>query len=132
MELEGTVDRGRIMKKISLLAAIFILLFATAAYADAKRGEEIYKSKSKGKCAICHKFGKKLVGPDLTGVTKRATEEWLKKWLADPKKVWTENDPYMMDLKKKMKKVKRKKPSHKTPPLTAEMIDDLIDFLKTK
>ena len=122
----------RVMKKISLLAALLIFLFVTAAHADAKRGEEIYNTKSKGKCAVCHKFGKKLVGPDLTGVTQRTTKEWLKKWLADPKKVWSENDPYMMELKKRLKKEKKKTPSHKAPKLTAEMIDDLIDFLKTK
>ena len=120
------------MKKVSLLAALFLFSMIAVAHADAKRGEEIYNTKSKGRCAVCHKFGKKLVGPDLTGVTGRATEKWIKKWLADPKKVWNENDPYMVDLKKRMKKMKRKKPSHKTPPLTADMIDDLIDFLKTK
>ena len=120
------------MNKILLLTALFIFSFITAAHADAKRGEEIFNTKSKGKCAVCHKFGKKVVGPDLTGVTKRTTEAWLKKWLADPKKVWNENDPYMMELKKKLKKEKKKKPSHKTRKLSAEMIDDLIDFLKTK
>jgi len=120
------------MKNISLLAALFLFSIVTAAHADAERGKEIYNTKSKGKCAVCHKFGKKVVGPDLTGVTKRATEKWLKKWLADPKKVWNENDPYVMELKKRLKKEKRKKPSHKTRELTAEMIDDLIDFLKTK
>ncbi|MFQ5432675.1 MAG: c-type cytochrome [Nitrospinota bacterium] len=120
------------MKNISLLTALFVFFLITAAHADAKKGEEIYNTKSLGKCSVCHKFGKKKVGPDLAGVTKRATEEWLNKWLANPKKVWNENDPYMMDLKKRMKKVKKKKPGHKTPPLTAEMINDLIDFLKTK
>ena len=120
------------MNKISLLAALFLFSTVTAAHADAERGKEIFNDKKKAKCAVCHKFGKKVVGPDLVGVTKRTTGEWIKKWLADPKKVWNENDPYMMVLKKKMKKLKKKKPTHKTPPLTAEMINDLVDFLKTK
>lgn len=120
------------MRYLSILIILFVTLSASFVYADAKRGEEIFNTKSKGKCAICHKFGKKAVGPDLTGVTQRTSIDWLKKWLADPKKVWTENDPYMAALKKKMKKEKRKKPSHKSPPLTGEQIDDLVDFLKTK
>ncbi|MEZ4224431.1 MAG: cytochrome D1 domain-containing protein [Polyangiaceae bacterium] len=37
------------------------------------------------KCVACHTVGQgDRTGPDLKGVTKRRTEEWLKKWLADP------------------------------------------------
>jgi cytochrome c2 len=120
------------MSKIPLFAALFAVLFTATVYADAKKGEEIFNAKSKGKCKVCHKFGKKLVGPDLTGITKGASIDWIKKWLADPKKVWNENDPYTLEMKKRLKREKKKKPGHKTPPLTDEMINDLVDFLKTK
>jgi len=120
------------MKKVLMLAAIIVMFSATASLADAERGKEIFNSKSKGKCAVCHKFGKKKVGPDLAGVMNRAPEEWVRKWLADPPAVWSGDDPYTLEMKKRIKKEKKKRTSHKTPKLSAQMIDDLIDYLKTK
>lgn len=40
------------------------------------------------KCLACHSIGQgKKLGPDLAGVTKRRTDEWLTKWLASPDKM---------------------------------------------
>jgi len=40
------------------------------------------------KCLACHSIGRgKKLGPDLLGVTKRRSDEWLRKWLATPEKM---------------------------------------------
>lgn len=38
----------------------------------------------KVRCLDCHHFGRRKVGPDLTGVTERRTHEWLMQWIDDP------------------------------------------------
>lgn len=40
------------------------------------------------KCLACHSIGQgKKLGPDLAGVTKRRSDEWLTKWLQAPEKM---------------------------------------------
>ena len=68
-------------RKLSTLLAVFIFLFSASTLqafeGDAKNGKKLFKSN----CASCHKLDKKLVGPALTGVTDKYSEEWLKKWI---------------------------------------------------
>lgn len=46
------------------------------------KGEKVFKDKG---CVACHSIGKgKIVGPDLSGVTKRREDEWIKKWIMYP------------------------------------------------
>ncbi|MEY2963205.1 MAG: hypothetical protein RL754_466 [Bacteroidota bacterium] len=66
------------------LSAVFafavLLLSASPAHAfegDAANGKKLFKSN----CASCHKLDKKLVGPALTGVTDKYSEEWLLQWI---------------------------------------------------
>ncbi len=45
-------------------------------------GKEIFQAKG---CGACHTIGGgRLVGPDLKGVTKRRSREWLEKWIVSP------------------------------------------------
>lgn len=68
-------------RKLSALFAVFIFLFSASTLhafeGDAKNGKKLFKSN----CASCHKLDKKLVGPALTGVTEKYSEEWLTKWI---------------------------------------------------
>ena len=70
-------NRGR----LSSLMAAFIFLFSvttvSAFEGDASNGKKLFKSN----CASCHKLDKKLVGPALTGVTDKYSEEWLLAWI---------------------------------------------------
>ena len=69
-----------------------LFLFPIAAYGERttpfsgnpQKGEAIYKERF---CQVCHSINGKggKVGPDLTQVTVRRSEEWLSKWLKDPK-----------------------------------------------
>ena len=55
-----------------------------AVFADAAKGEPVYKSHQ---CSMCHKVngsgGKK--GPDLSAVGTQRDAEWLAKYLVNPK-----------------------------------------------
>ena len=60
---------------ILLLAVLFTFTFQVSAQPD---GAQIYKAN----CTSCHTIGGgRLVGPDLEGVTKKRTADWLKKWI---------------------------------------------------
>src|SRR6056300_2022092 len=68
-------------RKLSTLLAVFIFLFSASTLqafeGDAKNGKKIFKQN----CASCHKLDKKLVGPALTGVTDKYSEDWLLQWI---------------------------------------------------
>jgi nitrite reductase (NO-forming) len=54
---------------------------ATPTDPDAVAGKLAFESK----CLACHTFGQgKKLGPDLAGVTKRRTDDWLTRWLKSP------------------------------------------------
>ena len=83
-------------------------LISTAAKADAKEMEHhnlpasatptdpeaaLGKLNFESKCVACHSVGQgRKLGPDMVGVTKRRTEEWLTRWLRSPDKM-LESDP---------------------------------------
>ena len=51
---------------------------------DAVQGKLAFESK----CLACHSVGGgKKLGPDVAGVTKRRTDEWLTRWLKAPEKM---------------------------------------------
>jgi len=124
-----------------VLAVVMVMAFAFASVAsagDAAKGKSIFNNKKK-KCKTCHTITKKKkVGPGLAGVSKRHSEEWMKKWLANPQKVWTENDAETAKMKawpvqygKKSRAGKKKTKMKLKPPLTEAEIGDLIAYLKT-
>ena len=56
---------------------------------DAVQGKLAFESK----CLACHSVGQgKKLGPDVAGVTKRRTDEWITRWLKSPEKM-LETDP---------------------------------------
>lgn len=44
-------------------------------------GEQVWTAKG---CAACHKFGEKLVGPDLKGVFGRRSTIWVERMISEP------------------------------------------------
>jgi cytochrome c551/c552 len=59
------------------------------AAALAVQGENIFKTKG---CTACHAYGKRLTGPDLKGVTRRRTSQWMEKQILHPE-IMTKEDP---------------------------------------
>ncbi len=75
---------------------------AAAAPASAREGGRIFVEK----CTACHTIGKgKLVGPDLSGVTTRREESWLKRQIQTPDRMIAEKDPVVMELLKESNNV---------------------------
>jgi nitrite reductase (NO-forming) len=57
---------------------------ATPTDPDAVAGKLAFESK----CLACHSVGQgKKLGPDLAGVTKRRSDDWLARWLKSPEKM---------------------------------------------
>jgi len=57
---------------------------ATPTEPDAVAGKLAFESK----CLACHTIGQgKKLGPDLAGVTKQRTNDWLTRWLKSPEKM---------------------------------------------
>jgi len=57
---------------------------ATPTEPDAVAGKLAFESK----CLACHTIGQgKKLGPDLAGVTKQRTDDWLTRWLKSPEKM---------------------------------------------
>lgn len=76
--------------KLSILnrPIILSLLMAFGFGASAQDGEKVFKAN----CSACHKMGMKLVGPDLTGVTERRSEEWLRSFVRNSQKMVADGD----------------------------------------
>lgn len=59
------------------------------AAALAVKGEALFKAKG---CTACHAYGKRLTGPDLKGVTRRRTAQWMEAQILHPE-VMIKQDP---------------------------------------
>lgn len=66
----------------------------STASADIQSGHEVWEARG---CGGCHKFGAKLVGPDLAGVTTRRTLPWIERMITDPEAM-TKRDPAAKEL----------------------------------
>lgn len=64
----------------------------------ADAGKKLFTAKT---CNACHTIGKgPLAAPDLDGVFDRRSQEWIRKWLHDPKAMLATDD-YAKALKEK-------------------------------
>ncbi len=98
-----TPIKHKTMKRNLLLSFGLAALCLTITETNAQDGAELFRKN----CTACHKLGAKLVGPDLTGVTDRRSNEWLHKFIsssqgliasgdADAVKVFEENNKMVM------------------------------------
>ena len=112
------------MRRIFVLL-VFLSLIPTLVYAgNPENGKRIYMKK----CKRCHRITEGvLVGPSLLGVVDRRSEEWLHKWLQDPKAMLKGGDPIAVKL---LKKYKKKMPKIKQMQIKQNR-DDIISFLET-
>ncbi|TBR21125.1 MAG: cytochrome c [Candidatus Nitrosotenuis sp.] len=96
-------------------------------------GRHIFNNASKGNCIACHRVtGEKYVGPGLAGTGGLHSRAWLEKWLADPQKVWDENDAETAALKKRLGAESRKFTGMKMiSPLQEAERAALADYLMT-
>jgi len=64
------------------------------AAALAAQGEPLFKKKG---CTACHAYGKRLTGPDLKGVTRRRTAQWMEQQILHPE-IMVKEDPLSHEL----------------------------------
>ena len=77
------------------------------------------------RCSACHTIGHgDLVGPDLRGVTKVRTPQWLTKFIYKPDEVLAQKDPIALALFDKYKEVQM--PNLRLGP---EDVQNIIDYL---
>src|SRR5688572_27723857 len=74
-------------------------------------------------CVSCHSFGKRGAGPDIVGVERRRSTEWLHRWLKDTRQM-LETDSTAKAMLVEYKGVKM--PQFK---LTDEDINGLIHYM---
>ena len=111
------------MRAIMMLIAFAFISFSASQAQDVAKGETIFKKKCKG----CHRLSDGVKnGPGLLGVTKRRSDEWLHKWLEDPKAMIASGDPVAVEMKKKYKKTMRKQKVMQSE----QNRKDIIAFLK--
>lgn len=55
----------------------------------AVKGETLFKTKG---CTACHAYGKRLTGPNLQGVTRRRTAQWMEQQILHPD-IMVKTDP---------------------------------------
>lgn len=77
-------------------------------------------------CSGCHNFRQDGIGPQLSGLTTKASVEWIHHFITDPRQVISGGDERAAQLIKKYKVVM---PSF--PALKEEDIDAIIAFLNT-
>ena len=82
----NTLSFQTLKSKAKVMALVLFLAHASAV--EAQEGEQIFRQN----CSACHKMGTRLVGPDLTGVTERRSEEWIKKFITNSQAVIKSGD----------------------------------------
>lgn len=112
------------LRSASLFLSVFMAMSVVASAQDAGKGEEIFNKKCQG----CHRRTDEVKnGPGLADVTRRRTEEWLHKWLANPKSVIESGDPSLAPM---LKRFKTKMPAIDLMQ-DENNRNDVIAFLKT-
>jgi glucose/arabinose dehydrogenase/cytochrome c2 len=57
------------------------------------------------KCSGCHNFKQDAIGPQLSGITDARTDEWIEKFVRDPKKVIESGDEHAQTMHSKFKMI---------------------------
>jgi cytochrome c551/c552 len=88
--------------------------------AMAAEGKTLFTNKG---CVTCHAIGKKVIGPDLKGVTSRRTAQWMEQQILHPE-VMTKEDPIAHAL------LEQYKVPMTNQGLTPEQAKAVIEYLK--
>lgn len=112
------------MKKKLLLIAILSSTLTSLTLGQTKDSgtEQLFKLK----CGICHTIGKgKLVGPDLSNVHQRHTEEWMLKFIKSSQTLIKSGDPDAVALFEQNNKVVMP-----DPMISEDEIKSILRYIK--
>jgi cytochrome c2 len=76
--------KGRFAWVVMALALVSLMVTPLAASGDKVKGLKVYQD---AKCSVCHKIGTAggKMGPEITKVGATRSEDWLEKYLVNPK-----------------------------------------------
>ncbi len=124
-----------INKYVLVLFVLSVGLAPSAFAGVAENGKKLFHNKKKAQCSVCHSVTKKeKIGPGLAGVMERQSEDWVRSFIKDPRKMWTENNAETQKMKARNKKSNKKKSimsSKHRKKYTDEDIEDIIAYFKT-
>lgn len=107
------------------LKKIFWLLLITQPLvrnpAMAQEGEKLFKQN----CGACHQMGKRLVGPDLTGITDRQPKAWIESFVKSSQTMIKAGDPEAVARFKEFNEMVMP-----DQDLSVAEIDQIIEYLK--
>ncbi len=107
------------LKNYIITAGIFLLGFSTVPV-HAQDGAALFKP-----CAACHTIGGgKTIGPDLKGITKRRTNEWLVKFIQSSTAMVKAGDPDAVAVLKQYNNIPM--PDN---ALSTEHVNKLLEFI---
>lgn len=89
---------------------------------EIKHGEKLFETN----CSGCHNFNQEGIGPNLNGLTKKVSTNWIKKFIVDPDKMLDEKDSRTTAL---LEKYQVLMPSFKT--LNEAELDALLGYMHT-
>ncbi len=111
---------SKIQRLIPILFSFLLLLFVSSKADAQPNGEELFKAN----CSSCHAIGSQLIGPDLTGVTKRRPMDWIVKWVHSPQAMIASGDAYSKAIFEKFNKT----PMTAFPQLKEDEITAIVNY----
>lgn len=110
-------------KKFIISGLALFLLCIVYATPTAEEGKQLFNAR----CASCHNVNKVLVGPALSGVGERHSEDWIIKFVHSSSAVIQSGDPKAIALYEQYNKVAM--PDHND--LTPENIKGILAYIKS-
>ncbi|WP_185876884.1 c-type cytochrome [Blattabacterium cuenoti] len=117
------------MKKILFFISIFYcsLIFSIKSEnikGDANVGADLFKKN----CTACHsmELEKKMIGPALSGITKKRSREWLHKWIINNKSLRESGDKDAIAIYKEYGNIEM----NLFPKLSEKQVDDILFFIQ--
>lgn len=77
------------MKNFTSFWLVLGLVLSSFLMVNAQDGEGLYRQN----CTACHKFGQKLIGPDLIGINQKRSEKWLISFIKSSQSMIKSGDP---------------------------------------
>jgi mono/diheme cytochrome c family protein len=112
------------MKKIVTLFIPILLLAGFLLFFQPLHGQNVAPPEWQ-QCVACHVMGKRLIGPDLIGITERRSEEWLASFIRNSQAMIEAGDPDAVQVWEEHNRVPMQ-----SFDFTDEQIKAILDFIR--
>lgn len=87
--------------KVFLPTLLIIFFFYPLSAQNPEEGKKLFQQN----CASCHKINKKLIGPKLSGINDKKSEDWLIRWIQNSQALIESGDEYANQIYEKFNKL---------------------------